>query len=266
MNNRPCVLTIAGSDSCGGAGIQADLKTFTHHGAEGASVLTAITAQNTTGVAAVETLPPQMVRDQLDAVLSDLPIRAAKTGMLANAAIIETLAAGLAAGPSLERVIDPVMVATSGARLLDQDAERALIEHLLPGAALVTPNLPEAAALTGLPEETHPERLAEAILAMGCKAVLVKGGHARGARIEDLLVTPAGSHRMSHDRQDRRIHGTGCALSAAITARLAGGENLQTAVGGAIEWLQRMITGAWQPLHGNLAMLPFGASSNPAGM
>ncbi len=258
MHNNHCVLTIAGSDSCGGAGIQADLKTFTHHGVEGASVLTAITAQNTLGVEEVEILKPQFVRAQLDAVLVDLPIRAAKTGMLATAPIIETLAEGLAAHRDIKLVVDPVMVATSGARLLDPDAEQALIGSLLPNATLVTPNLPEAAALTGLPEDSPPEKLAEAILATGCGAVLVKGGHGRGTVIEDLLVTGAGRTTFSHERVKRRIHGTGCALSAAITARLGQGEDLETATQKSIEWLQEMIADAWQPLKGELAMLPFG--------
>jgi len=261
MNNTNCVLTIAGSDSCGGAGIQADLKTFTRHGAEGASVLTAVTAQNTVGVSAVETLSPRFVRAQLDAVLADLPIRAAKTGMLATAPIIETLAEGLTLNPELKLVIDPVMVATSGARLLDADAEQALIELLLPRAALVTPNLPEAAALTGLPEGSDPLRLAEAILDTGCDAVLVKGGHGHGSRIEDLLVSQFGHSSFSHERTNRRIHGTGCALSAAITARLGRGEDLESATGKSIEWLQGMIASSWQPLKGELAMLPFGAGN-----
>jgi hydroxymethylpyrimidine/phosphomethylpyrimidine kinase len=259
MHNNHCVLTIAGSDSCGGAGIQADLKTFTRHGVEGATVLTAITAQNTMGVTAVETLPPRFVRAQLDAVLADLPIRAAKTGMLATAPIIETLTEGLSAHPQIKLVIDPVMVATSGARLLDPDAEQALIELLLPRAALVTPNLPEAAALTGLSEDSQPERLAEAILETGCDAVLIKGGHGHGSRIEDLLVGKSGRSTISHERIDKRIHGTGCTLSAAITARLGQGQDLESATNESIEWLQRMIADSWQPLKGELAMLPFGA-------
>ncbi len=259
MHNNHCVLTVAGSDSCGGAGIQADLKTFTRHGVEGASVLTAITAQNTVGVTSVETLPPGFVRAQLDAVLADLPIRAAKTGMLANAPIIETLTECLSRLPEVKLVIDPVMVATSGARLLDRNAEQALIEHLLPRAALITPNLPEAAALTGLPEDSRPERLAEVILATGCNAVLIKGGHGHGNRIEDLLVSASGHSTIAHERVDKRIHGTGCALSAAITARLGRGEELESAVHESIEWLQRMIADSWQPLKGELAMLPFGS-------
>ena len=252
------VLTIAGSDSCGGAGIQADLKTFGCFGAEGASVLTAITAQNTLGVSQVEPLSAAMVRAQLESVFADLPIRAAKTGMLANAAIVNTVAEFLAGQHDTSIVIDPVMVATSGARLLDRDAENALIERLLPLATLVTPNLPEAAVLTGLREDTAPEQLAERIIGLGCRAVLLKGGHADGAMVEDLLVTASGQMTFRHPRVERRVHGTGCALSAAITAGLAHGQDLEIAVESAIEWLQGMIASTWQPLKGELAMLPFG--------
>ncbi len=261
MHNNPCVLTIAGSDSCGGAGIQADLKTFGVFGAEGASVLTAITAQNTLGVSQVETISTEMVCAQLQAVLADLPIRAAKTGMLANAAVINGVADILGNRSSLSLVVDPVMVATSGARLLDRDAECTLIDRLLPLSTLVTPNLPEAAVLTGLPADTPPDRLADRILQTGCKAVLIKGGHARAALVEDLLVTSSGEVRYSHPRLEQRIHGTGCALSAAITAGLGHGQGLETAVGEAIEWLQKMIANTWQPLIGKLAMLPFGAGN-----
>lgn len=259
MHNKPCVLTIAGSDSCGGAGIQADLKTFGLFATEGASALTAITAQNTLGVTRVETMPVEMVCAQLEAILTDLPVRAAKTGMLANAAIIEGVADMLGERAGLDVVIDPVMVATSGARLLDRNAERTLIERLLPISTLATPNLPEAAVLTGLPEDTPADRLADQILQTGCKAVLIKGGHARASLVEDLLVTPSGQMRFSHPRVKRRIHGTGCALSAAITAGLAHERDLETAVGEAIEWLQTMIASTWQPVKGELAMLPFGA-------
>jgi hydroxymethylpyrimidine/phosphomethylpyrimidine kinase len=258
MHNTYCVLTIAGSDSCGGAGIQADLKTFGLFAVEGASVITAITAQNTLGVNAVESLSPDFVRAQLEAVLEDLPIRAAKTGMLANRAIIDTLAEGLDQNPHVQLVVDPVMVATSGARLLNRDAEQALRERLLPRAALVTPNRPEAAALTGLSADAPAEQLAESILAMGCRAVLIKGGHAGGATVEDVLVTDGERERYTHPRVAGRIHGTGCALSAAITAGLGRGEPMNKAVGNAITWLQVMIAHTWQPRKGELEMLPFG--------
>lgn len=258
-----CALTIAGSDSCGGAGIQADLKTFSAWGVEGASVVTAITAQNTLGVEAAEALGPDLVRSQLQAVFADLPISAAKTGMLANAAIIGAIAEAFSSYDGVQLVVDPVMVATSGARLLDHKAEQSLISQLLPYAALVTPNLPEAAVLTGLPADTPAEKLAEKILNSGCTGVLVKGGHGSDATMEDLLVTSEGTRRFSHRRVDRQIHGTGCALSAAITAGLARGASLETAVADGIAWLQTMITNTWQPLQGRLGMLPFGSTGRP---
>ncbi len=253
-------MTIAGSDSCGGAGIQADLKTFNACAVQAASVLTAITAQNTAGVSQVTLLSPDMVQAQLRAVLDELPIRAAKTGMLANAEIIETVITGLTASPDLCLVVDPVMVATSGARLLDRNAEAAMRERLLPRATLVTPNLPEAAALTGLAEDHPVEALGEALLALGCKAVLLKGGHSRGERVEDLLLTPDSEARFSHPRRPMQVHGTGCALSAAIAAHIARGENLETAVDQAINWLQQQLDHAWTAPNGKLAMLPFASA------
>jgi hydroxymethylpyrimidine/phosphomethylpyrimidine kinase len=250
-------LTIAGSDSCGGAGIQADLKTINSLGVEAASVVTAITAQNTLGVSQVLSLEPALILAQLQAVLTDLPIGAAKTGMLANGATIEVIARELRQHPAMALVIDPVMVATSGDRLLDPDAEKLLISELLPLARLVTPNLPEARVLTGLDDKASAQQLGEAILNLGCTAVLIKGGHAEGDRVEDLLLTQSDQHRFSHRRVTESIHGTGCALSAAITANLARGEPLEEAVASAIEWLQKMIGKTWRPQAGKLAMLPF---------
>lgn len=258
-------LTIAGSDSCGGAGIQADLKVINSLGVEAASVLTAITAQNTAGVHAVNVLSGDMVRAQLDAVLGELPISAAKTGMLANADLIATVVDGLAAHSALQLVVDPVMVATSGARLLDAQAEAAMRELLLPMASLVTPNLPEAVALTGLDESRPAEALGEALLKLGCRAVLVKGGHADGARVEDLLMTNQGVTRFSHPRQAVRVHGTGCALSAAITAALARRESLEVAVDQGINWLQQRLATTWTAANGKLAMLPFARLAQPRG-
>lgn len=259
MNNNPppCALTIAGSDACGGAGIQADLKTFSAWQVEGASVLTAVTAQNTLGVDAVEVFSADFVARQLEAVLTDLPVRAAKTGMLADAAIVERLARRWSDRDSPMLVLDPVMVATSGARLLDADAERVLVEHLLPLAALVTPNLPEAAMLTGLPADASAERLADALLEHGCRAVLLKGGHARSGEIEDWFVTTDTRERLRHRRVEGKVHGTGCALSAAITAGLARGEALSEVVPEAVEWLQTLISRHWMPLRGELGLLPF---------
>lgn len=249
-------LSIAGSDSCGGAGIQADIKTMAALGVEAGSVVTAITAQNTLGVHAVEVLGTKLVIAQLNAVLDDLPIRAVKTGMLANAAIIEALGARLSKQRDLTLVVDPVMVATSGARLLDQDAEAVLIRDVLPLAALVTPNLPEARALTACASDHPPEALAEKLLALGCRAVLLKGGHAQGDQVEDLLVSADGERRFRHPRVSGSVHGTGCVLSAAITALLARGLSMEDAVAGGIDWLHQRLPHCWQPSKGPLGMLP----------
>ncbi len=250
-------LTIAGSDSCGGAGIQADLKTMSNFGVCAASVITAITAQNTTGVRDVAVMATTMVESQLTAVLEDLPITAAKTGMLANTEIIQTVARALTHSPDIALVVDPVMVATTGARLLDSQSEEVMIQDLLPRATLVTPNLPEARALTGMKQDRAPLDLADQLLQLGCQAVLIKGGHARGEQVEDWLVTPTGRQRFTNRRITASVHGTGCALSAAITAGLARGLELDESVAAAIEWLHRMLQQAWLPQTGRLRMLPF---------
>jgi hydroxymethylpyrimidine/phosphomethylpyrimidine kinase len=227
---RPVALTIAGSDSSGGAGIQADLKTFSALGVYGASVLTALTAQNTMGVRGVHPVPPAFVIAQLDAVLDDLDVGAAKTGMLADAAIIEAVLQGLsgrAAGIPL--VVDPVMVATSGDVLLAPDAIATVRTRLIPRATLITPNLPEAAQLLGTGIAASEAELRDqlaALTALGPRAVLLKGGHASGAEAVDYLVI-----RLATPRIDtRHTHGTGCTLSAAIAARLAAGDGLEAAV------------------------------------
>ncbi|MDZ7908880.1 MAG: bifunctional hydroxymethylpyrimidine kinase/phosphomethylpyrimidine kinase [Gemmobacter sp.] len=243
----PIALTIAGSDSGGGAGIQADLKTFSALGVYGTSALTAITAQNTCGVRAVAGVTPTMVAAQIAAVLEDLPPRAVKIGMLADAAVIAAVAGALAgyAGPV---VLDPVMVAKSGDALLADDAVAALRDMLLPRATLLTPNRPEAARLLGQPEATSEEDAAEqgrALLRLGPQAVLMKGGHAPGPVCTDLLVTAAGITRFSAPRiATRNTHGTGCSLSSAIAAGLALGQPLPLAVAQAQGWLHRAILAA----------------------
>ncbi|MGE0630305.1 MAG: bifunctional hydroxymethylpyrimidine kinase/phosphomethylpyrimidine kinase [Hyphomicrobiaceae bacterium] len=242
----PIALTIAGSDSSGGAGIQADLKTFTALGIYGASVLTALTAQNTTGVSAVHTPPADFVRAQIKAVFDDLKVGAAKTGMLANAAIIEAVADELEKHPGVPLVVDPVMVATSGDRLLDTAAVDVLIKRLLPRATLLTPNLPEAAALLGLPEATDietAEAQAQALVASGCRAVLVKGGHFEDSAAVDVLAI-AGEppvHISAPRIATSNTHGTGCTLSAAIAALLADGLSLKDAVRGGKTYLSQAI-------------------------
>ncbi len=240
-------LTIAGSDSGGGAGIQADLKTFSALGVYGASVLTAITAQNTRAVTAVAAVAPQMIRAQMDAVFDDLDIGAIKIGMLGEPDTIDAVADGL------ERctapvVLDPVMVAKSGDALLADDACAGLRARLLPRADLLTPNLPEAARLLDLPEATDEAEMLEqgrALLAMGSGAVLMKGGHGDGAHCVDLLVTPKSVLRLSAPRHTtRNTHGTGCTLSAAIAAGLARGTPLPEAVRAAHAYLQGAIAAA----------------------
>ena len=246
----PIALTIAGSDSSGGAGIQADLKSFAACGAYGASAITALTAQNTRGVSGVHRVPPAFVTAQIDAVFDDLEVRAIKIGMVADTELIEAIAASLAryAGPPV--VLDPVMVATSGARLLAADAIQAMRERLIPHANLITPNLPEAAALLNedvAVSEAAAEDQATRLLALGCRAVLVKGGHGAGPESVDILVTPTGVHRFSAPRiRTQNTHGTGCSLSAAIAAYLARGLDLVTAIGEAKAFVSRAIAAADQ--------------------
>ena len=246
---QPSLLTIAGSDSGGGAGIQADLKTFAAHGAYGMSVITAITAQNTREVTAVEEVSPEVVAAQIDAVMTDIGADAIKIGMLSSAAIVRAVANRLARYEPRMVVLDPVMVAKSGDSLLADEAVEALKEDLLPLATLVTPNLPEAERLTGLATAgaTEAELLEAArTLAAAGPAVLIKGGHAEGSEVRDLLLDARGSKSYTHRRiESSSTHGTGCTLSSAIAARLAAGDELRTAVGGAIDYLHGAIAAAF---------------------
>jgi hydroxymethylpyrimidine/phosphomethylpyrimidine kinase len=227
-------LAIAGSDSSGGAGIQADLKTFAAFGVYGASVVTALTAQNTRGVQGIHAVPAGFVAAQLDSVLSDLDVAAIKTGMLADAQIVEAVARALRAVPSIPLVVDPVMVATSGDVLLAPEAVAALKRDLIPLATLLTPNLPEAAILLGAPTAESVADMrdqARALLALGCRGVLLKGGHLQGDSATDVLADAAGIQRLETTRIDTpHTHGTGCTLSAAIAALMAQGETLTHAV------------------------------------
>lgn len=240
-------LTIAGSDSGGGAGIQADLKTFSALGVYGASVITAITAQNTRAVTAVEPVSDAVVAAQIEAVLSDIDIRAIKIGMLGAPGVIETVAEGIRgfAGPV---VLDPVMVAKSGDRLLPEAAEAALIRHLLPRADILTPNRPEAARLLGEPEACNDDAAlaqGERLRALGAKAVLMKGGHAQGPVCTDLLIGPDGVNRLDAPRLNtRNTHGTGCSMSSALAAGLAKGLSPEDAFRGAHDWLHGAIAAA----------------------
>lgn len=243
----PIALTIAGSDSSGGAGIQADLKTFTALGVYGASVITAITAQNTQGVQGVLTLPPDIIVAQMQSVASDIAVGAIKTGMLADCTTVETVAEGLGLFPNLPLVIDPVMVATSGDVLLTPEAVDAVRVHLFPLAAVVTPNLREAARLLEEPlatSEQEMEAQGRKLLTFGAKAVLIKGGHGEGSDATDILVTDAGAQRFTAPRiATRNTHGTGCTLAAAIAARLARGDTLENAVGVAKKFVWNAIEG-----------------------
>lgn len=253
---RPPVLTIAGSDSGGGAGIQADLKTFHAFGVFGMSVITAVTAQNTREVTGVEPMAPAMVRAQIDAIAVDLQPAACKSGMLFGAAIIDAVADGLVAHELGPYVLDPVMVAASGARLLEPDAVGALQDRLVPLARVVTPNLEEAAILAGRPVRTPDDmrRAAEDILRLGCEAVLVKGGHLDADEIEDVLIGPDGTRSWRGPKLPvGNAHGTGCTLSSAIAACLARGAGLEDAVDAALAYTRRAIEGA----------LPLGGGSRP---
>jgi len=245
-------LTIAGSDSGGGAGIQADLKTFSAFGVYGASVITALTAQNTMGVQGIHDVPPAFVAQQIDSVFSDLSVNAVKIGMLSQPTVIEAVAEGLARHDATQVVLDPVMVAASGAQLLAPQAVDALRRILLPKALLVTPNLPEAAALLDeppAPDEQTMRRQAERILALGPRAVLVKGGHGTGSESTDILIDAQGVQRFTAPRTNtRNTHGTGCTLSSAITAGLAKGLSLRDAVATAKSFISAAI-GASDQLH-----------------
>ncbi|MEI2719314.1 MAG: bifunctional hydroxymethylpyrimidine kinase/phosphomethylpyrimidine kinase [Gemmatimonadales bacterium] len=245
--SRRIALTIAGSDSGGGAGIQADLKTFAAWEVYGTSVIVAITAQNTLGVTAVHPVPGEVIAAQLIAVADDLPPNACKSGMLATRELVELVAASIGARGWQRYVCDPVMVATSGDRLLDFDAVSAVRDRLLPLAACVTPNLDEAEILTGRSVRT-PDAMADAgkaLLDLGARAALVKGGHLESDILVDVLVTPEGIERYTRPRQHTRAtHGTGCTLSAAITASLALGNDLERAVPDALSYLQAAIHAA----------------------
>jgi hydroxymethylpyrimidine/phosphomethylpyrimidine kinase len=247
MTERRVALTIAGSDSGGGAGIQADLKTFHAFGVFGTSAITAITAQNTLGVRAIQKVEPEIVADQIRAVAEDLKPAAAKTGMLADAPIVEAVAGTLVEVDVRRLVLDPVMVAKSGDSLLQDDAVSALTTVLLPLAEIVTPNLPEAAILAGRSVETVEDMkaAAEVILDKGAQSVLLKGGHLPGDTLVDVFFDGSDWCEWSDSRLDtRHTHGTGCTLSAAICAGLALGHSRVDAVARARDYTRRAIESA----------------------
>ncbi len=258
---RPLLLTIAGSDPSGGAGLQGDLKVFLRFGVSGAAVPTAVTVQSTSGVRSVNPLPAPLVAAQLAALLADVRPAAVKVGLLGRGATVEAVARALS--PLARRgtpiVLDPVLAASSGLRLLPRSAVPALVRRLLPLATLVTPNLAEAAELAGLPVadvRRHPLETAQVLLQAGARAVLLKGGHLPGPRATDLLVTPGRATFLSLPRRHgrRRVHGTGCALASAIAALLARGRTLEQAVEGAKAWLAGAIAGAQRTGRGALQL------------
>ncbi|HVX89066.1 MAG TPA: bifunctional hydroxymethylpyrimidine kinase/phosphomethylpyrimidine kinase [Gemmatimonadales bacterium] len=243
----PIALTIAGSDPGGGAGIQADLKTFHQFRVFGTSAITALTAQNTRGVFGVHAVPVDFVRAELDALADDLPPAAMKSGMLATRELVDAVAGWVGGRRSVPYVLDPVMVSTSGHRLLDADAEAAVRTRLVPLATVVTPNLDEAELLVGHPvrDAAAMERAGAALLALGARAALIKGGHLEGSALVDLLVTPAAAVRYERPRiATTSTHGTGCTLSAAIAAGLAHGRPLERAVADALDFVARAIASA----------------------
>lgn len=250
MTSRPqrIALTIAGSDSGGGAGIQADLKTFARFGVFGTSVITAVTAQNTVGVRGWERVSPSLVRAQIDAVAEDLRPGAIKSGMVGDAEVVRAVAAGVREHQLSPYVLDPVMVATSGDPLLEADAVQAIVSELFPLATLVTPNLDEASLLVGAPVrdldamETAARMMVERF---GARAALVKGGHLEGASLVDVFYDGATFRRFTHARIDTTsTHGTGCTLSSAIAALLATERGLEEAVAESLDFVHRAILSA----------------------
>jgi hydroxymethylpyrimidine/phosphomethylpyrimidine kinase len=250
------VLVIAGSDSGGGAGIQADIKTITALGGYAATAITAVTVQNTLGVTGVHPIPLDIIAAQARAVLDDIGADAIKTGMLGDAGVVETVAAAIDHAGQIPAVVDPVMVAKGGAPLLAEAAIGAVKALMIPRAALLTPNAPEAAALTGLTVETTDDlrRAGEALLALGSKAVLMKGGHVAGDRVVDVLMTAEGETTFEGERiETRHTHGTGCTLASACAAGLAQGLPLEQAV-----------ARAWNYVHEAMLRAPgFGAGHGP---
>ena len=249
LPNPIACLTIAGSDSGGGAGIQADLKTFAALGVHGTCAITALTAQNTRGVVAVHSVPAKHLRAELEAVFDDFAVAAVKTGMLGDARTVRCVARALARRQPRWLVVDPVMIATSGARLLEKPAMRVLVDELIPLADVLTPNLPEAEALTGIAIRTarDGERVAEKLRAFGARTVLLKGGHGRGRQVIDRWFDARGSFEIRNRKLPFEAHGTGCTLSAALAAELANGRAPRIAARRAIAFVQRALTHAYTP-------------------
>ncbi len=245
---RGRVLIVAGSDSGGGAGIQADIKAVTMLDGFAATAITALTAQNTEGVFGILPVAPDFIRRQMEVVLDDIGADAVKTGMLHDTAVIETVAAVLAdKAPAVPLVVDPVMVAKGGARLIEEGAVDALKQHLAARAAVLTPNLPEAEILCGqaIADVAAMKRAAETLLRLGCRAVLLKGGHLPGDTVTDVLATASGFRTWESARiATRHTHGTGCTLASAIAAGIAQGMAIEAAVDRARDYVLKAIAGA----------------------
>jgi hydroxymethylpyrimidine/phosphomethylpyrimidine kinase len=268
-NRPPCALTIAGSDSGGGAGIQADLKTFAAHRVHGLSAIAALTAQDTRGVAAVHVPPVAFLRAQVDASFDDFRIGAVKLGMLATAEVIHAVADALEHWRPPHVVLDPVMVATSGAKLLADDALDAMRSRLLPMATIATPNIPEAALLLGasIADPAAADIALHALLARGPAAVLLKGAHLdEGAQVVDRYADASGELRFTHARIAVEGHGTGCTLASAIAANLCLGLSPREACAAATDYVARALRRAYRPGHGDVAVLDhYGASASSNG-
>ena len=260
----PCALTIAGSDSGAGAGIQADLKTFAAHRVHGLSAIAALTAQHTRGVTAVDVPPMEFLRAQIDACFDDFEVGAVKLGMLANAEAIDTVAAALQARRPSFIVLDPVMIATSGAKLLEDGALQALRTRLLPLASLATPNLPEAELLLGhaITDLGAMRAAANELLVLGARAVLLKGGHLRGdGDVVDLFADADGIREIAHPRLQLEAHGTGCTLASAIAANLCLGMGLAEACSTASDYVHAALQGGYRPGRSDIVVLDhFGAA------
>lgn len=253
----PVALTIAGSDSGGGAGIQADLRTFAAFGVHGTSAITAVTAQNTRAVADLQMLPVRIIRAQIEAVLGDFRVSAIKTGMLGTATIARCLAEELERHRHIPLIVDPVLVATSGANLARGRLVGAIRQHLLPRADLLTPNLPEAEQLLGRKLGSRESLLeaAQELRRTGAAAVLLKGGHLAGPQVHDVLVSERGVRWFTHSRIKVEGHGTGCTLASAIAAGMARGDALEDAVEAAIRFVHRALMSAYSPGRGKIVVL-----------
>ncbi len=257
ISTPPIALTIAGSDSGGGAGIQADLRSFAAYGVHGLSAITAVTAQNTCGVSAIEMLPARIVAAQIQAVLDDFPVAAIKIGMLGTPNLCRIIGTLLADHRTIPLIVDPVLVATSGDVLARGNMVAAIRRHLIPRATLLTPNLPEAEQLLGRSLRNREDLLdaATELRELGATAVLLKGGHLPGREVSDVLITAKGVRWFTHTRIDVEGHGTGCTLAAAVAAGLARGASIEDATADAIEFVNRALSLAYRPGRGEVVVL-----------